>query len=373
MTVRSTNSAPRGTVNLPALAQPKAEPKKSSGRQNVHSSFDRSGLIGAQGSKQGSKDIGDLWSPPSLPTKGVGGLIGKGLNALPSKKVSKEVHAGVSVAEANGSFSTAGGHVSGGYHASVLEASASASGQASIGLGKIEASGKVHAQATVVDFTAHAEANFGPLKANAQAEAFVGAKADAEGSISFDPLHGSLGISAKGSAFVGAKAGVSGQVKLGDYVGVHGGVEGMAGVGIKAGISAGLSKGHLKFQFEFGFALGIGGKISFGFDVNFKKIGEAVKNFIKKPIEFAKKAAKKVGDFFKGGPKKVKEGLKKAGTLWQTGKEPQRARAEALRARERFAKLEKPQRVAEIDAWLQARPESSRPAAPAKSPQRRRR
>lgn len=79
MTVRSTNSAPRGTVSLPvaaqkqpapALAQPQGEPKKSSGRQDVHSSFEGSGQLGATGSKQGSKDIGDLWAPPSLPKKG---------------------------------------------------------------------------------------------------------------------------------------------------------------------------------------------------------------------------------------------------------------------------------------------------------------
>jgi len=52
-----------------------------------------------------------------------------------------------------------------------------------------------------------------------------------------------------------------------------------------------------------------------------------------------------------------------AQALWATGKKPQHAREEALRARERYTKLEKPQQVAEIDAWLQERP-ASPPSAP---------
>jgi tetratricopeptide (TPR) repeat protein/predicted Ser/Thr protein kinase len=53
-----------------------------------------------------------------------------------------------------------------------------------------------------------------------------------------------------------------------------------------------------------------------------------------------------------------------AKALWQAGKEPKRAREEALRARERYVKLEKALQVAEIDVWLQDRMEEPPPLAP---------
>ncbi|WP_225409994.1 serine/threonine-protein kinase [Stigmatella hybrida] len=61
-------------------------------------------------------------------------------------------------------------------------------------------------------------------------------------------------------------------------------------------------------------------------------------------------------------------GFRLAQALWETGKAPQRAREEALRARQGYAKLEKPQQVAQIDAWLQAR---EAPPAPPPRPGRR--
>ncbi|MFL5349659.1 MAG: tetratricopeptide repeat protein [Hyalangium sp.] len=58
-------------------------------------------------------------------------------------------------------------------------------------------------------------------------------------------------------------------------------------------------------------------------------------------------------------------GFALAKALWETGQGPGPARQEAQKARERYVKLEKPQQVAEIDAWLAAHAEA--PAlAPAK-------
>jgi eukaryotic-like serine/threonine-protein kinase len=51
----------------------------------------------------------------------------------------------------------------------------------------------------------------------------------------------------------------------------------------------------------------------------------------------------------------AESGFLLAQALWGSGKELQAARTEALRARERYAKLQKPKQVAEIDAWLQSR------------------
>jgi tetratricopeptide (TPR) repeat protein len=51
----------------------------------------------------------------------------------------------------------------------------------------------------------------------------------------------------------------------------------------------------------------------------------------------------------------AQSGFALAKALWQVGQQPERARAEARRARERYVKLEKPAQVAELDAWLSSR------------------
>jgi hypothetical protein len=54
-------------------------------------------------------------------------------------------------------------------------------------------------------------------------------------------------------------------------------------------------------------------------------------------------------------------GFALAKALWDAGQEPAPAREQAQKARERYVKLEKPQQVAEIDAWLGAHAESPAP------------
>ncbi|MDC0713949.1 tetratricopeptide repeat protein [Stigmatella sp. ncwal1] len=66
-------------------------------------------------------------------------------------------------------------------------------------------------------------------------------------------------------------------------------------------------------------------------------------------------------------------GFRLAQALWETGKAPQGAREEAIRAREGYAKLEKPQQVAEITAWLKAREAPPSPAHSVRPPRRQRR
>ncbi|NMO16197.1 tetratricopeptide repeat protein [Pyxidicoccus fallax] len=55
-------------------------------------------------------------------------------------------------------------------------------------------------------------------------------------------------------------------------------------------------------------------------------------------------------------------GFALAKALWETGTEPASIREEALRARERYLKLEKKQQAAEIDTWLQFLAEAPAPA-----------
>ncbi len=59
-------------------------------------------------------------------------------------------------------------------------------------------------------------------------------------------------------------------------------------------------------------------------------------------------------------------GFALAKALWAVGQEPVRAREVAMEARERYVKLEKPEQVAEIDAWLGSHQEVPVPA-PVKS------
>ncbi|MDY7230958.1 serine/threonine-protein kinase [Hyalangium rubrum] len=73
------------------------------------------------------------------------------------------------------------------------------------------------------------------------------------------------------------------------------------------------------------------------------------------------------------------EGLAQTGfalakALWEVGPEREQARGEAGRARERYAKLEKPEQVAEIDTWLASHPEEAPRAEPpqkVRAPKRR--
>jgi serine/threonine protein kinase/tetratricopeptide (TPR) repeat protein len=67
-------------------------------------------------------------------------------------------------------------------------------------------------------------------------------------------------------------------------------------------------------------------------------------------------------------------GFALARAIWAVGQEPEQARAEARKARERFVKLEEPEEVKEIDTWLEARKQEEPPAkpVPAKRPTKRR-
>lgn len=319
MSISSTRNNGSGLVNRPAVQEKPAQPaakntvaqQKSGLPDQMSSSFERSGEINRNWNK--SYGTERPMYTPKLPTTGLGGKFAGLLGKLP--KVSKEgsFEKGVSVAKTEGTFGSPGGIVSGSYRASVLEASVNGSGSVSFEGGAVKAHGELHAQATLVDAAANFRAKLGPVNAEGEAHAYVGAKANASGDLTIDPVNGKYALDVGADAFVGARAGVSGSANIGDYAGVHGTAEAWAGVGATAKAHVGLENGKFSARFELGAALGLGFKLGFGFEINFKKIGEGIKNIIKKPVEIVKNIGKSVGNFFKGAASNVGDAVKNAG------------------------------------------------------------
>ena len=316
MSVRSTSSG-SGLVNRPTVqdkpaaapAKNTVAPAKSGLPDHLQSSFDRSGEINRNWNKSYGTDR--PMNTPKLPTTGVGGALAGLLGKLPKVGVDGSFSKGVSVAKTEGSFGNS--VVSGNYRASVLEASVNGSGSVSFENGAVKAHGELHAQATLIDAAANFKAKLGPVSAEGEGHAYIGAKANAHGDLTIDPVNGKYAIEGGVDAFAGARAGVSGNVSLGEYGGAHGSAEAWAGVGVTAKASASLENGRFKAHFEIGAALGLGFKLGFGIDINFKKIGQAIKNVISKPIEIAKNIGKSVGNFFKGAASSVGNAVKDAG------------------------------------------------------------
>jgi hypothetical protein len=316
MSVRSTNSSGSGLINRPTTQEKPATPapaqqntvaqQKSSGLPDrLQSSFERGGEINKTWNKSYSTDR--AMNTPKLPSKGIGGALTGLLGKLPKYEKSGSFDKSVAYAKTQGSFGDPNGAVSGNYRASFLEAGVNGSGNVTFANGALNAHGELHAQATLVDVAADFRAKLGPLSAEGQGSAWVGAKANAHGDLTIDPVNGKYGLEVGGDAFVGAKAGVEGKVSLGEYGGVGGKAEAWAGVGVSANASVKLENGRFKARFELGAALGIGFKLGFNVDINFKKIGDAIKNVVKKPIEFVKNIGSKVGEVFKGAANAVKD------------------------------------------------------------------
>ncbi len=326
MSVRSTNSSGSGLVNRPTVqdkpaatpAQTPAAPQQKSGLpDHLQSSFERSGEINRNWNK--TYNVDRPMNSPALPTTGFGGALAGLLGKLPKVGKDGSFSKSVSVAKTEGSFGSPGGIVSGNYRASALEASVNGSGSVSFEGGVAKAHGELHAQATLIDAAANFQAKLGPVSADGEGHAYIGAKANAAGDLTIDPIHGKYNLSAGVDAFAGARAGVSGNVSLGQYGGVHAGAEAWAGVGATAKASVGLENGRFKAHFELGAALGIGFKLSFGVDINFKKIGDALKNIVTKPLQVVKDIGSKVGSFFKGAASSVGNAVKDAGHAIASG------------------------------------------------------
>jgi hypothetical protein len=141
-------------------------------------------------------------------------------------------------------------------------------------------------------------------------DAFVGARASGEAEISLNENNPRVAIG--GEAFEGARAGIEAGAGLsiaGDrYVGAHYGVEAWNGVGAAASADIGFKDGKFRFNVFAGLGLGIGGKVSWGFEINFG----AIAKLPGKLIDVLGSTAKDVG---KGVEKVVNEAGKAAGKV----------------------------------------------------------
>lgn len=122
---------------------------------------------------------------------------------------------------------------------------------------------------TATAFGATYQRGFGE---HAKAEANVWAGAKASGGVKVGPS----GASLNAQAFAGVSAGVEGQV--GDNnARIKGGAEVSAGIGFEGKAEGKIEDGKLKFGAKIGGALGIGGKVSFGMEVNVAPVLDAAK------------------------------------------------------------------------------------------------
>lgn len=229
-------------------------------------------------------------------TGAMAGLLGQ----IPKVGIDGQFTKGAAVKKFEGGFGDANSVAQGYGKMSVLEAELKGSGEVGIEGGKLFARGDLDAKATLIDAEGTLRAGVGPIQAELQGKAWVGAKAGLHGEVTVDPINGKYAARVGGDAFIGARAGVTGNVKLGDYGGVTGRAEAWAGVGVSARAEASWDNGRFKARVDFGAALGIGFKLGFDVDINFGKIADAVKSVIEKPVEVVKNVVKSVGNFFKG-------------------------------------------------------------------------
>jgi hypothetical protein len=132
------------------------------------------------------------------------------------------------------------------------------------------------ASANLVSGQAHGQISYGPkgahLSTQGQANASVGATAQGQAFVGFDPKHGTVGAGANGSVFAGAQAGGTVTQTAGPAsASATGQVE--AGIGAQFQADVGMHNGKLGVKLDVGAALGIGANVGVNFNVD---AGQAV-------------------------------------------------------------------------------------------------
>lgn len=152
-------------------------------------------------------------------------------------------------------------------------------GEASLTIDDGRINANAEASAEVYLANVEFEASYGPASVNA--EAYVGASAEIETSINFDPLNGDIAAQAGGEVFVGGKAEAEATVSISDNadIGVGGGVS--YGIGAEFEAKAGFEDGTLDFEFDAGATLGLGVDLSFDVEVDVFETASDIGNGIK--------------------------------------------------------------------------------------------
>ncbi len=279
-----------------AVAQQDAKPQTALDAQgHYRNSFQAEGQVNRDYKKTYSRgDTSDLFTPNATPSK-AGSLLGM----LPS--VSKEGSFSKSVAGISraGSFGAPGGLAQGQGSYSVAQASVSGQGRIGIEGGALKATGSVEASATLLAAQGSIRVGKGDYTLDASGEAYVGAKAKANGELTIDPARGIYAAKVGGEAFVGARAGVDANVNLGKFGGAGVRAEAWAGAGVALNAELGFKGGRFKARLDIGAALGIGFKLGFNIDIDVKGIKDAVVNVVKAPLEAVKDMAQGVGKALK--------------------------------------------------------------------------
>jgi hypothetical protein len=232
-------------------------------------------------SATGASEVGDLSMSGSTEITATAGTRSRGRVSFGSEGLAAEGFAEASVgvsAEARGRIDTPLGSVTGSVRASA-ELYARAQGYVRLHTGGIDAEGAVEAGAVArVEATSDAHLMNGLLRAHGEAYAEAGAGARATAAVHAALVPPEAAARLKAEAFAGARAGFNANVGApGAGASVAGEV--WAGAGVKAVVDAGLHDGKFKLEAQLGAAVGVGGSIRLGLEVDFndpQSVAEAV-------------------------------------------------------------------------------------------------
>ncbi|HYV49208.1 MAG TPA: hypothetical protein VFA20_30320 [Myxococcaceae bacterium] len=174
------------------------------------------------------------------------------------------------------------------------------------------ATGRIGAKLNLLEAEGKAKLDYGWGSTEATGHVNVGATAQAEGTVKFDPKHLDLAAEVDGEAFAGVQAGATLKQRIGP-VAVEGRAAVSAGVGVQFGLDVGLQNGKLGFKMDIGAALGIGFDLSFGFSIDVKQIIQGAGKLLAAPAKFIGDAIKKAGEGVAWLGNKVIDGAKKVG------------------------------------------------------------
>jgi hypothetical protein len=287
---------PKPTVKDNQVATPETKNKGITQDGRYQNSFETGKQINRNYNKSFSRgDTSDLFTPNANPGKGA-----KLLGQLPGMTLAQgSFEKSVAGITRSGSFSSAGGLVQGQGSVSVAEAKVKGFAKLALEGGAFKGTAGAEASATLVNAQGSIRVGKGDYTLDAKGEAYVGAKAKANGEMVIDPAKGIYAAKVEAEAFVGARAGVEGKANLGKFGSVGGTAEAWAGVGVAFKAEAGFKNGRFKARLDIGAALGIGFKLGFNIDIDLKGIKDTVKKVIEKPVEIVKDVAKSIGNFFK--------------------------------------------------------------------------
>lgn len=261
---------------------PVAKPKEKKLKTTVSASEDRYVKTGTrEASRQVETTVtranrhgkeGEIFSTKEKPS-----ALNSLLSKLPQVKRSGSFSVSTQLISRQGSFKAMNGSLTGSYTAEFGKVNASGSGSLQISKGTFIAKGNLEAEASLVNAKGKVSLTKNGYGVDAEGQMFIGARANLDGSLVWNPKKGEIAARVNGEAFSGVKVSGNAQVKMGDYgsAGVNGELQ--AGLGASFKAEAAYKGGRFKARVELGLCLGVGFKLGFNVDINVKKIVDTVK------------------------------------------------------------------------------------------------